>query len=55
MGLNDLRNMNFDDPGPDYANFHQPSLLFTASGACRRGPVARCALLQESPWFFWKK
>jgi lysophospholipase L1-like esterase len=45
MGLNDLRNMNFDDPGPDYANFHQPSLLFTASGACRRDRLPRCALL----------
>jgi len=46
MGLNDLRNMNFDDPGPDYANFHQPSLRFTAGGACRRDRLPRCALLQ---------
>jgi lysophospholipase L1-like esterase len=46
MGLNDLRNMNFDDPGPDYANFHQPSLRFTTSGACRRDRLPRCALLQ---------
>ena len=46
MGLNDLRNMNFDDPGPDYANFHQPSLRFTVTGACRRDRLPRCALLQ---------
>jgi lysophospholipase L1-like esterase len=48
MGLNDLRNMNFDDPGPDYANFHQPSLRFTVSGACRRDSLPQCALLQAA-------
>ena len=46
MGLNDLRNMNVADPGPDYQNFHQPSLLFSASGFCRRDRLPRCALLQ---------
>ena len=25
MGLNDLRSMNVDDPGPDYENFHERS------------------------------
>jgi lysophospholipase L1-like esterase len=46
MGLNDLRSMNLDDPGPDYANFHQPSLRFTVTGACRRDRLPRCALIQ---------
>lgn len=46
MGLNDLRSMNVDDPGPDYANFHQPSLRFAASGACLRDRLPRCALIQ---------
>ncbi len=31
MGLNDLRSMNLADPGPDYKNFHQPSLLLSVS------------------------
>ncbi len=46
MGLNDARNMNVADLGPDYENFHQPSLLFSASGFCRRDRLPRCALLQ---------
>ena len=46
MGLNDLRNMNLADPGPDYETFHQPSLRFAATGACRRDRLPRCALLQ---------
>lgn len=45
MGLNDLRNMNLADPGPDYENFHQRSLLFTAHGACWRERLPRFALL----------
>lgn len=46
MGLNDLRSMNVAEPGPDYANFHQPSLRFSASGACRRDRLPPCALVQ---------
>jgi len=46
MGLNDLRSMNLDDPGPDYANFHRRSLLFAVTGACRRDRLPRCALIQ---------
>lgn len=46
MGLNDLRNMNLADPGPDYETFHQPSLRFAATGACRRDRLPPCALLQ---------
>ena len=46
MGLNDLRNMNVADLGLDYENFHQPSLRFAVSGACRRDRLPRCALLQ---------
>jgi lysophospholipase L1-like esterase len=45
MGLNDLHNMNVDDLGPDYENFHQPALRFSASGACRRDRLPPCALL----------
>ena len=45
MGLNDLRNMNLADPGADYANFHQPSLRFSATDACRRDRLPPCALL----------
>lgn len=48
MGLNDLRNMNVADLGPDYENFHQPSLRFAAAGACRRDALPRCALLQAT-------
>lgn len=46
MGLNDLRNMNLADPGPDYKNFHQPSLLFSVSGACWRERLPPIALIQ---------
>jgi hypothetical protein len=46
--------MNFDDPGPDYANFHQPSLRFTVTGACRRDRLPRCALLQGAVVFLEK-
>jgi lysophospholipase L1-like esterase len=46
MGLNDLRNMNVADLGPDYGHFHQPSLLFSASGFCRRDRLPSVALLQ---------
>ena len=46
MGLNDLRSMNLDDPGPDYANFHRRSLLFAVTGACRRDRLPPCALIQ---------
>ena len=45
IGLNDLRNMNLADPGPDYANFHEPSLRFSVGGACRRDRLPPCALL----------
>ena len=45
MGLNDLRNMNLADPGPDYANFHEPSLRFSVSDACRRDRLPPCALI----------
>ncbi len=54
MGLNDLRSMNVADPGPDYGNFHQPSLRFSASGACRRDRLPRCALLQGTVVFLEK-
>jgi lysophospholipase L1-like esterase len=46
MGLNDLRNMNVADLGPDYEKFHQPSLLFSASGFCRRDRLPRLAVVQ---------
>jgi lysophospholipase L1-like esterase len=46
MGLNDIRSMNLDDPGPDYANFHRPSLRFAVTGACRRDRLPPCALIQ---------
>ena len=46
MGLNDLRSMNVADPGADYENFHQPSLRFSATGACRRDWLPNCALIQ---------
>jgi lysophospholipase L1-like esterase len=46
MGLNDLRNMNLADPGPDYKNFHRPSLRFTVSGACWRERLPPLALFQ---------
>jgi lysophospholipase L1-like esterase len=48
MGLNDLRNMNVADLGPDYAHFHQPSLLFSASGFCRRDRLPPFALLHAA-------
>jgi hypothetical protein len=43
MGLNDLHNMNVQDLAPDYENFHQPALRFSASGACRRDRLPPCA------------
>jgi len=46
LGLNDLRNMNVADPGPDYENFHQPSLRFATADACRRDRLPPCALLR---------
>jgi lysophospholipase L1-like esterase len=46
MGLNDLRSMNVADPGADYEKFHQPSLRFSATGACRRDWLPNCALIQ---------
>ena len=45
IGLNDLRNMNLADPGPDYANYHEPSLRFSVADACRRDRLPPCALL----------
>lgn len=47
MGLNDVRNMNVDDPGADYQNFHRPS-LFGAMGFRRRERLPRSALVQAS-------
>jgi lysophospholipase L1-like esterase len=46
MGLNDLRSMNLDAPGTNYENFHQPSLRFAGTGACRRDILPPCALIQ---------
>ena len=48
MGLNDLRSMNVDDPGPDYENFHERSLRFAVAGACRRDRLPPTALLQAT-------
>lgn len=45
LGLNDLRNMNLADPGPDYQNFHQPCLRFSTGEAFRRERLPRSALL----------
>ncbi|HNQ90075.1 MAG TPA: GDSL-type esterase/lipase family protein [Verrucomicrobiota bacterium] len=47
LGLNDLRNMNVTDLGPDYCNFHQPS-LYAASGFTRRDRLPRSALAQAA-------
>jgi hypothetical protein len=46
MGLNDLRNMNLADPGPDYENFHQPTLRFSTWDACWRDRLPPVAVVQ---------